>query len=110
MKKKIDYSKFLEIEQGLEITLGTIQSVEKMPNSDKMLKLSVFFGENDQRTVMTNIGNRLDNINDLMFITLPFVTNLEPAKIMGVMSEAMIMVPTVGDKINLSAVPGSKLI
>ena len=40
---------------------------------------------------MTNIGNRID-IEKLECVQLPFITNLEPAKIMGVMSEAMIMI------------------
>lgn len=109
MKEKINFETYLGIEKQLEIKLGTIQSVEKMEKSDKMLKLAVFFTENDQRTVMTNIGNRLENVNDLMFLTLPFITNLVPAKIMGVESTAMIMVPTVGDKIDLNGMSGASL-
>ena len=87
MKEKINFKQFLEIEKQLEIKLGTIQEVVKMEKSDKMLKLTVFFDDTDKRTVMTNIGNKV-NINDLLFITLPFITNLEPAKIMGVESTA----------------------
>jgi len=109
MKEKINFDTYLAIEKQLEIKLGTIQSVEKMPKSDKMLKLTVFFGEDDERTVMTNIGNRLENVNDLMFITLPFITNLEPVKIMGVESSAMIMPPMRGDKIELNGMSGSTL-
>jgi methionyl-tRNA synthetase len=109
MKEKINFETFLAIEKQLEIKLGTIQAVEKMPKSDKMLKLTVFFSEGDERTVMTNIGNRLENVNDLMYITLPFITNLEPAKIMGVESTAMIMVPTIGEKIDLKGSSGSNL-
>ena len=109
MKEKINIETYLTIEKQLEIKLGTIQMVEKMPKSDKMLKLTVFFGENDVRTVMTTMGNQLDNINDLMFITLPFITNLVPVKLMGVESSAMILPPTVDGKINLNGVSGSNL-
>jgi methionyl-tRNA synthetase len=109
MKEKINFETFKGIEKQLEIKLGTIQSVDRIPKSDKMLKLTVFFGEGDQRTVVTNIGNRLENINELMFITLPFITNLEPVKIMGVESTAMIMPPTVGESIKLDGIPGSVL-
>jgi len=109
MKKKINIETYLQLEKQLEIKLGTIQSVERMPNSDKMLKLTVFFSEGDERTVMTNIGNRLENVNDLMFITLPFITNLEPVRIMGVESSAMIMPPMRGDKIELDGLSGSTL-
>ena len=91
MKNKITFDEFLEIETKLEIKIGTIRSIEPIPTSDKMLKLEVSFGDGDRRTVMTNIGNRVD-VNKLEGVQLPFITNLAPAKIMGVMSEAMIMI------------------
>jgi len=90
MKNKITFNEFLEIETKLEIRIGYIRSIVLMPKSDKMLKLEVSFGDGDIRIVMTNIGNRV-NVDDLEGRQFPFITNLEPAKIMGVMSEAMIM-------------------
>ena len=97
MKDKIDFSTFLEIEPKLEIKVGMIRSVERVPKSDQMLKLEVSFGDEDRRTVMTNIGSRIEDIEALESVQLPFITNLEPAKIMGVMSEAMIMIGENGD-------------
>ena len=91
-KEKINFETFLEIEKKLEIKMGTIRSVERVPKSDKMLKLVVSFGDEDNRVVMTNIGNQIDDINSLELMQLPFITNLEPTKIMGVVSEAMIVV------------------
>jgi len=91
-KEKIDFGTFMELSEKLEIKVGMIRSVERVPKSDKMLELQVSFGDADRRTVMTNIGNRIDDIQELEGIQLPFITNLEPAKIMGVMSEAMIMI------------------
>jgi methionyl-tRNA synthetase len=90
-KEKITFDEFLSIEAKLEIKIGTIRTVERIPKSDKMLKLEVSFGDGDRRTVVTNIGNRVD-IDNLEGVQLPFITNLEPAKKMGVMSEAMIMI------------------
>ena len=69
-----------------------IRSVERVPKSEKMLKLEVSFGDEDRRTVLTNIGNRIEDIGVLEMIQLPFITNLEPVKMMGVVSEAMIIV------------------
>ncbi len=92
MKNKIDFQTFLDVSEKLEIKVGLIRSVERVPKSDKMLKLQVSFGDEDRRTVMTNIGNRIEDIEELETVQLPFITNLEPAKIMGVMSEAMIMI------------------
>ena len=93
MKDKITFDEFLEIETKLEIRVGEIRSVERVPKSDKMLKLTVSFGDDDERTVLTNIGNRIEDIDMLVNMILPFITNLEPAKMMGIMSEAMIMLP-----------------
>ena len=108
MKQKIDFKTFTEISEKLEIKLGEITAVEKMEKSNKMLKLTVVFGENDTRTVMTNIGNKVDS-GFLLNAVFPFITNLEPAKIMGVESTAMIMVPTINDEINVDGDPGSVL-
>lgn len=107
MKDKIDFNTFVEISSKLEIKLGTITDVQRMEKSDKMLKLTVDFGGEDIRTVMTNIGNREglsregeaeDVLTDMQF---PFVTNLEPAKMMGVVSEAMIVIAQNGDNIEI---------
>ena len=43
-KEKIEYSEFLEIEKKLEIKFGQIVKAERIPKSDKMLKLTVLFG------------------------------------------------------------------
>jgi len=117
MKEKIEFSEFLEIEKKLEIKVGRIEKVERMKGSDKMLKLSVNLGANEFDTVMTNIGNRQGLSEEgeaekmLTGIELPFVTNLKPAKMMGVESTAMIMVPTVSDELQLDDVaPGAKLL
>lgn len=110
MKQQIEFSQFIEIEKQLEIRLGKITSVERVPKSDKMLKMNVNFGS-ENRTVMTNIGNQV-NPEDLIEKVLPFITNLKPTKIMGVESSAMIMVPTndEGGSIDLLSSPGSKLL
>lgn len=92
MKQQIDFTEFLEMEKKLDIRMGTIQSVERIPKSDKMLKLTVSFGETE-KTVVTNIGDRVvDPEKTLQHLQFPFIMNLKPAKIMGVVSEAMIMV------------------
>lgn len=91
MKEKINFEEFLSISNRLEIKVGEILTIDAVPKSDKMIRLSVSFGDGDTRTVMSNIGNRVD-VDNLVGIQLPFITNLEPVKIMGVVSEAMIMV------------------
>lgn len=111
MKDKIDFDEFLEIEKKLEIRFGTIEEVEKMEGSNKMLKLKVDFGD-ETRTVMTNIGNR-DNLPTLLGFQFPFIMNLKPAKMMGVESTAMIMIPENDGELEFSSTRfknGSKLL
>lgn len=76
----------------IEIRIGTIKSVDRMEKSDKMLKLQVSFGDGNVKTVMTNIGNVIADPQDLVMVQLPFIMNLAPRKMMGVLSEAVIMV------------------
>lgn len=88
MKEKIDFEEFLEIEKKLEIKYGTIKEVQRI--NKKMLKLSVDFGEEELRTVVTNIGKKASE-DMLISGQFPFITNLKPAIISGYESTAMIM-------------------
>jgi tRNA-binding EMAP/Myf-like protein len=117
MKDKIEFSEFLEIEKKLEIKIGTIRDLERVEGSDKMLKLSVDFGGDNFETVMTNIGNKPGLSEEgeaeglLVGIQLPFITNLQTARMMGIESTAMIMIPTVDGELQLNHVPsGAKLL
>jgi len=94
-KELIEFSEFLEIEKKLEIKYGQIVSAERIPKSKKLLKLIVIFGieESDEKTVVTNLGDKFEP-EEFEGLTLPFITNLTPSVMMGVTSEAMIMVPT----------------
>lgn len=95
-KNKISFNDFLEIESKLDIRIGQIVAVERVPKSKKLLKLSVIFGveEEEEKTVVTNIGDRYDDPDDLLGLTLPFIVNLEPSSIMGITSEAMLIAGT----------------
>jgi methionyl-tRNA synthetase len=90
-KQKIDFKEFLEIEKKLEIRVGYIITAERIPKSDKLLKLNVSFADGDSKTVVTNIGNKIEP-EELFGISCPFIMNLTPSKMMGIISEAMIVV------------------
>ncbi len=92
MKKEITFEEFLEIESKLEIKIGQITEAESVPKSYG-LKLTVNFGGDDVRTVFTNIG-KTHLPEQLIGLTMPFITNLAPSVIKGVNSQAMIMVGT----------------
>jgi len=74
----------------VEIRAGKILSAEPVEGSEKLLKLSVDFGEENPRQVISGIAKYVTPEN-LVGVTCGFVTNLEPREIMGQKSEAMIM-------------------
>jgi methionyl-tRNA synthetase len=75
----------------VEIKAGKILSVELVEGSEKLLKLSVDFGEVEPRQVVSGIQKYFGNPQELVGVKCAFVTNLEPRPIMGLVSEAMIL-------------------
>lgn len=74
----------------VEIRAGKIISAEPVEGSEKLLKLSVDFGESAPRQVLSGIAKYISP-EELTGTTCAFVTNLEPRNIMGMESQAMIM-------------------
>jgi tRNA-binding EMAP/Myf-like protein len=111
MKDMISFDDFMAIEKKLEIRMGTISAVEFLPKNKRMLKMLVGF-ENEVRVVITNIGDKIeDPINTLLNTQHPFIMNLTPTVISGIVSQAMIMVPTLNGIIELKTIPnGAKLL
>lgn len=81
----------------IEIKIGTILSAEEIEGSDKLLKLSVDFGEDSPRQVLSGI-KAWYSPTDLIEQQAAFVTNLEPRQIMGLESQAMILASHTADK------------
>ena len=98
----------------IEMRIGHITHVERVPDTDKLLKLSVDFGPKpvavdmagapdlpmegggegetrDIRTVISGIAGYFEDPSILVGKKCPFVTNLEPRTIRGLTSEAMIV-------------------
>ncbi|MEI6042156.1 MAG: methionine--tRNA ligase subunit beta [bacterium] len=80
----------------VDIKIGQIINAEKVEGSDKLLKLSVDFGEDLPRQVLSGISKFVE-IEDLVGKKFPFVTNLAPRKMMGMESQAMILAGSTGD-------------
>lgn len=98
-KAKITFAQYQEAANTLEIKTGKILSAETFKeNKDHVYKMQVDFGDEDIRTVITSIGNDF-SAEELKGRLFPFVTNLEPAKQYGILSEAMIIIPTKGDEV-----------
>ena len=92
----ISYEDFLKV----EVRVGTILSVEEIEKSDKLLLLSVDTGDEGPRQIVSGIKTYFDDPQSLAGRQAMFVTNLEPRKIFGYMSEGMIF--AVNDAENFS--------
>lgn len=111
MKDQIEFAEFLEIQQKLEIKIGHITSVEDVPKSNKLIKLTVDFGD-ETRTVVTNIKPHLNSEISILDKKMAFITNLKPVTMMGVESTAMIMPGEIekGLLITIEGQTGTKLL
>jgi methionyl-tRNA synthetase len=91
---------------------GKIIQAERVPKSSKLIRMIVDFGD-ENRQIVGGIGKKYQP-EDLVGKTCPFVFNLEPAKLMGVESNGMIMAGNLdGEPILLQFMenvpPGSKI-
>lgn len=75
----------------LEITIGTILSVDVVPDADKLLRLSVDVGEETPRQIISGIRTYFEDPQVLLGRQCPFLTNLEPRTIRGFESQGMIL-------------------
>ncbi len=71
--------------------IGKILSAERIEGSGKLLKLSIDFGEETPRQVLSGIAVHFPDPQALVGKCCPFATNLEPRKMMGLESQGMIM-------------------
>ena len=97
----------------VEMRVGTILSAEPVPGSEKLLKLSVDFGEASPRQVVSGIAKSFAP-ESLVGAQRPFVTNLKPRPIMGLESQAMILAAKTEDGLALlsptaAVAPGTRL-
>lgn len=87
MKEKINIDDFKKI----DIVVGQILSVEKVPDTEKLLKLSVDLGEEVPRQIVSGISEYFPDCEVLVGRKCMFVANLEPRMIRGVESDGMIL-------------------
>jgi len=80
----------LEDFQKVDLRVGKIEAVERVPKSKKLLKLLVDIGV-EKRTVVAGIGEGLQKIEALLGQSIVIVANLKPAKLMGIESQGMLL-------------------
>src|SRR5205085_10798178 len=75
--------------EAIDVRVGTIERVEEVPGSKKLLRLTVDFGDH-RRTILAGMKHERENARELEGRQALFVVNLEPRKIMGEVSEGML--------------------
>jgi len=86
-KDRISIDEFAKI----EVRVGTVRSAERVPETDKLLRLTVDFGEAaGVRQIVSGINAYVAEPDELVGRQLPFVTNLAPRTIKGLESDGML--------------------
>ncbi len=78
----------------VEIRIGEIVSAEKVEDADKLLRLEVSFGsenESEKRQIISGIAAYFPLPAELVGRRVAFVTNLAPRTIRGLESQGMIL-------------------
>lgn len=85
----------------LEIRIGEIKTVEIVEDADKLLRLTVDFGEETPRQIISGIRTYFEDPTWLVGKKCPFLTNLEPRTIRGFESQGMILAASHEDTLGL---------
>lgn len=79
----------LEELEKVDIRIGTIEAVEDVQNSNKLVRLVVDFGDHKRR-ILAGLKQERANPRELEGKQALFVVNLEPKRMAGELSEGML--------------------
>ncbi|MFW9875127.1 MAG: methionine--tRNA ligase [Candidatus Thorarchaeota archaeon] len=94
-KDLISYEDF----QKLDIRVALIENVERVPKADKLYKLSIDLGT-EKRTLVAGLAEHY-KIEDLKGKKIVVLTNLEPRKLRGILSEGMLLAAVEGENVSI---------
>jgi methionyl-tRNA synthetase len=98
---KISIDQFMEI----DLRVAEVRAAERVPKSKKLIKMSIFTGDDD-RTIVAGIGTKYTP-EELVGRKIVVVANLQPAKLMGVESNGMVLAASMdGEPSLLTVDPG----
>jgi methionyl-tRNA synthetase len=113
-KEKRDESVLISYDdfKKLDIRVGLVENVEKVPKADKLYKLTVNIGT-EKRTLVAGLAEyyKADELKGKKIIVL---TNLEPRKLKGITSQGMLLAAEDGKIVSIltpekDVIPGSKI-
>ena len=79
----------LDVIDKLDVRVGTIESVEDVSGSDKLVRLIVDFGDHHRR-ILAGMKQERSNPKEIEGKQALFVVNLAPRKMLGEFSEGML--------------------
>lgn len=85
IKPTIAYEDF----EKVDIRVGTIHAVDEVPDSKKLMQLTVEFGDH-RRTILAGIKQEREDPGEIEGRQALFVLNLEPRRMAGIVSEGML--------------------
>jgi tRNA-binding protein len=86
MKPIISFSQL----DGVDVRIGTIESVSDVPDSRKLVRFVVDFGDH-KCTVLAGMKQEREDLQALVGVQTLFVVSLEPREMAGETSEAMFL-------------------
>ena len=103
-KKTVAESAEITIDEFSKIHLRVVKilSAEKVPETDKLLKLRVDLGS-EEREIVSGISQHYTP-EQLIGKTVVMVVNLKPTKIRGILSQGMVLAASQGDQLKLLGV------
>lgn len=89
----------IDIDQlhAIEVKVGTVLSAERVPDTDKLLRLVVDLGEVEPRQIISGIAAYVETPEMLVGKQLSFVANLAPRTIRGLESNGMLFAVGAGE-------------
>jgi tRNA-binding protein len=79
----------IDLLHKIDIRVGTIELVEDISGSEKLVRLTVDFGDHKRR-ILAGMQRERSNPKEVQGKQALFVVNLEPKRIMGEVSEGML--------------------
>ncbi|MBI3458954.1 hypothetical protein HY061_01685 [Candidatus Azambacteria bacterium] len=92
----------------VEIKIGTILMAEKIPEADRLIKLSIDVGEETPRVIISGIAEYYLEPAILIGKQVPVLVNLTPRTILGHESQGMVLY-AVGDGFLTTLSPENKI-
>jgi methionyl-tRNA synthetase len=91
-------SEYIDIDyfRKVDLRIGEVEQAERVPGSDKLLKIKVNLGD-EKRELVAGIAGQYKP-EELIGRQIVVVVNLQPKKIRGIWSQGMLLAASVGEE------------